>query len=135
MVEFRDDDVSDPCLMEVNGRFWHSLELAVASGADFPHWWMRILEGRPIESPTDYREGLVVRWLWGDVKRAMYTLKGPPPGYPVERLTMWQGMRDVLGKQPPNTRLEMYQRNDPLPAVGEWLEGIRAVVSNSLVRH
>lgn len=135
MVEFRDDGVSAPCLMEVNGRFWHSLELAVASGADFPRWWLRLLEGRPIEESTAFREGVAVRWLWGDVKRCIYTFKGPPPGYPVERLTLWQGLRDVVGPQPPNTRLEMFQRSDPLPAVGEWVEGIRGVVSNSIIRH
>jgi hypothetical protein len=65
----------------------------------------------------------------------MYTFKGPPRGYPVERLTLWRGLRDVLGPQPPNTRLEMWQRNDPMPAVGEWVEGIRGVVSNSLLHH
>jgi len=134
MVEFRDDGVNAPCLMEVNGRFWHSLELAVAAGADFPLWWIRLLEGLPLDSSRDYREGIAVRWLWGDVKRCIYTLKGPPAGYPAPRLTLWRGMRELLGPQPPNTRLEMYQRNDPLPAVGEWVEGIRAVVSNSLAR-
>ena len=134
MVEFRDDGVNEPCLMEVNGRFWHSLELAVASGADFPLWWIRLLEGLPLDSPTDYREGIAVRWLWGDVKRCMYTFKGPPAGYPASRLTLWRGMRELFGPQPANTRLEMWQRNDPLPAVGEWVEGIRGVISNSLSR-
>ena len=135
MVEFRDDGVGEPCLMEVNGRFWHSLELAVASGADFPRWWMQLLEHRPLDRAPEYREGVVVRWLWGDVKRCMYTLKGPPAGYPAGRLTLWKGIRDTLGPQPPNTRLEMWQRGDPLPAVGEWVEGIRGVVSNSIVPH
>ena len=134
MVEFRDDGVNEPCLMEVNGRFWHSLQLAVAAGADFPLWWIRLLQGLPLESGTEYREGIAVRWLWGDVKRCIYTFKGPPRGYPASRLTLWRGMRELLGPQPPNTRLEMWQRNDPLPAIGEWVEGIRGVVSNSLAR-
>ena len=134
MVEFRDDGINEPCLMEVNGRFWHSLQLAVAAGADFPLWWVRLLEGKPLDSPTDYREGVAVRWLWGDVKRCLYTFKGPPAGYPAARLTLWRGVRELLGPQPPNTRLEMWQRNDPLPAVGEWIEGIRGVISNNLAR-
>ena len=132
MVEFRDDGASEPCLMEVNGRFWHSLQLAVAAGADFPLWWIRLLEGLPLDSPTHYREGIAVRWLWGDVKRCIHTLKGSPVGYPASRLTLWRGMRELFGPQPPNTRLEMWQRNDPFPAVGEWVEGIRGAVSNTL---
>jgi predicted ATP-grasp superfamily ATP-dependent carboligase len=134
MVEFRDDGVNPPCLMEVNGRFWHSLQLAVAAGADFPLWWIRMLEGLPIDGPTQYREGVSVRWLWGDVKRCLYTFKGPPAGYPDSRLSLWRGIREMLGPQPANTRLEMWQRNDPLPAVGEWVEGIRGVLSNNLGR-
>ena len=135
MVEFRDDGVGEPCLMEVNGRFWHSLELAVASGADFPSWWLRLLEGSPLDGSTGYQAGIAVRWLWGDVKRCIYTFRGPPAGYPVERLTLWQGLRDTLGPQPPNTRLEMWQRNDPLPAIGAWVEGSRGVLSTRFTHH
>lgn len=38
MVEFKTDVASGiPKLMEINGRFWGSLPLAVAAGADFPY--------------------------------------------------------------------------------------------------
>ena len=129
MVEFRDDGVSEPCLMEVNGRFWHSLQLAVAAGADFPLWWVQMLEGRTVPQSRDYTEGVAVRWLFGDFKRCLYSLKGPPAGYPDARLTLWQGIRDLVGHQPAGTRLEMWQPSDPLPALGEWVEGFRAVVA------
>ncbi|MGH7526059.1 MAG: ATP-grasp domain-containing protein, partial [Gemmatimonadales bacterium] len=38
MVEFRDDGEDALWLMEVNGRFWGSLQLAVSSGVDVPRW-------------------------------------------------------------------------------------------------
>src|SRR5204862_7287045 len=72
MVEFRDDGATEPCLLEVNGRFWGSLELAVASGVDFPKLWVDLLRGAPVEPRTRYDTGVTLRWLWGDVKRLLY---------------------------------------------------------------
>jgi predicted ATP-grasp superfamily ATP-dependent carboligase len=124
MVEFRDDGTHAPCLIEVNGRFWGSLQLAIASGADFPHWWVESLSGRPVEQPKSYAPGVTVRWLWGDVKRFLYILAGAPTGYPGRYPTIAQGMRELLGRQPPGTRFEAWQPDDRWPAIGEWFQGI-----------
>jgi predicted ATP-grasp superfamily ATP-dependent carboligase len=124
MVEFRDDGVQPPWLMEVNGRFWNSLQLAIDAGVDFPRMWLAVLEGRRVGPPAGYAEGVTVRWLWGDVKRFLNILAGPPAGYPGLYPTVWQGLRELLGPQPPGTRLETWDRRDPGPAVGEWVQGV-----------
>ena len=124
MVEFRDDGAHPPYLMEVNGRFWGSLQLAVAAGADFPRWWAEILMGRPVERRTSYATGVTVRWLWGDVKRFLYILAGAPAGYPGRYPTIGQGLRELLGPQPSGTQSEAWQTDDRWPAVGEWVQGI-----------
>jgi predicted ATP-grasp superfamily ATP-dependent carboligase len=123
MVEFRDDGET-PRLMEVNGRFWGSLELAVQAGADFPLRWMDILEGRPVEPSADYEAGTSLRWMWGDVKRFLFILAGPPRGYPGRYPTISQGLAELFGRQPLGTRAEAWQRGDRMPAVGEWVQGI-----------
>jgi predicted ATP-grasp superfamily ATP-dependent carboligase len=123
MVEFRDDG-GEPCLMEVNGRFWTSLQLAINAGVDFPALWIAILSGDPVPAPHGYREGVTLRWLWGDVKRFLYILAGRPPGYPGRYPSIAQGLRELLGRQPPGTRLEAWDRHDPWPALGEWVTGI-----------
>jgi len=129
MVEFRDDGAgSHPWLMEVNGRFWGSLELAVAAGVDFPRLWVGILTGRPVQPPGPYREGVVVRWLWGDVKRFLYILAGPPRGYPGRYPSVARGLQELFGRQPPDTRLEVWDRRDKWPAFAEWVEGVRDVL-------
>jgi predicted ATP-grasp superfamily ATP-dependent carboligase len=125
MVEFRDEDGQAPCLMEVNGRFWNSLQLAVESGVDFPRLWLAVLRGEGVPAPPVYAEGVTVRWLWGDVKRLLYVLAGPPRGCPAAYPTVWEGMREVFGRQTPESRLEVWQRGDPWPAVGEWVQGAR----------
>ncbi|HTH66242.1 MAG TPA: ATP-grasp domain-containing protein [Gemmatimonadales bacterium] len=123
MVEFRDDGVHDPVLMEVNGRFWGSLQLTVSAGADFPQWWVAILRGRTVDRRAGYATGLTVRWLWGDVKRFLYILAGAPAGYPGRYPTIAQGLRELFGRQPPGTRSETWQPDDRWPALGEWVQG------------
>lgn len=124
MVEFRDDGAHAPYLMEVNGRFWGSLQLTVSAGADFPRWWAEILRGKQIERRTSYATGVTVRWLWGDVKRLLYILAGAPPGYPGRYPSVLQGLRELLGPQPRGTQAEAWQPDDRWPAVGEWVQGL-----------
>ncbi len=130
-VDFLDDGVTAPCLMEVNGRFWNSLELAVAAGADFPAWWVRILCAEPLPSSREFAPGVTVRWVWGDTKRLLGTLLRRPDGASRDGAsrdgapTTREAFRDLLGRQPAGTRAEMWQTDDPWPAVGEWIEAGR----------
>ena len=134
MVEFRDDGISEPCLIEVNGRFWGSLELAVASGVDFPRLWVELLSGAQVRPSSDYQTGVTSRWLWGDVKRFLYILAGPPPGFPDPYPSIRAGLREMLGPQPPGTRSETWSADDRWPAVGEWSQGIGELVAQIRTR-
>ena len=131
MVEFRDDGVGEPWLMEINGRFWGSLQLSVAAGLDFPTMWVRLLNGEPVAPAAPYREGVTVRWLWGDVKRLLYILKGRPRGFPGPYPTRLQGVRELIGRQPAGTRSETWDARDPLPALGEWVGGLRELAARA----
>jgi len=67
MVEFKvDNRTGRPLLMEINGRFWGSLQLATDAGVDFPSVLLDSLhhDVRPASPP--YRVGVQSRWLWGD---------------------------------------------------------------------
>lgn len=129
MVEFRDDGENPPCLMEVNGRFWGSLQLAIDAGVDFPLMWVSILQGEEIDDLPHYKEGITLRWLWGDVKRLIWILRGVPAGYPGAYPTVVQGLKELFGRQPAGTRLEVWRKNDPLPGIGELLQGTRDLFS------
>jgi len=127
-VDFLDDGVEPPCLMEVNGRFWNSLQLAVAAGADFPAWWVRILCGEHLPASRDHAPGVTVRWVWGDTKRLLGTLLRRSDGSSRDgTLTTREAFKDLMCAQPPGTRVEMWQADDPWPALGEWVEASRAV--------
>jgi len=65
MVEFKYDTENDRySLMEINGRFWGSLQLAVEAGVDFPS----LLLSQGVDAAAGgYQEGVRLRWFLGDV--------------------------------------------------------------------
>jgi predicted ATP-grasp superfamily ATP-dependent carboligase len=75
MLEYKQDRATgDLFLMEVNGRFWGSLQLAIDSGVDFPHLWCELAFGRVPDAPPSYRVGVRSRWLMGDVDHLLLRL-------------------------------------------------------------
>jgi hypothetical protein len=120
--------------MEVNGRFWGSLQLAIAAGVDLPRLWIEVLSGREIAPVGSYAEGVTVRWLWGDVKRFFSVVSGRPPGYTDRFPTRWEGLAELFGRQPEGTLLEAWDPNDPWPALGEWVQGLGDLGSPATIR-
>lgn len=79
MIEFKwDDEENRPKLIEVNGRFWGSLNLAIMAGVDFPFLLYRLALGEKVEGPADYRIGLKSRWELGDLDHLLIRLKRDP---------------------------------------------------------
>lgn len=76
MVEFKVDSRNGaPTLMEINGRFWGSLQLAIDAGVDFPMLAIRTLDHGPFAPQPGYRVGIRSRWLWGDLDSLMLSLR------------------------------------------------------------
>lgn len=76
MIEFKvNAKTSEWALIEVNGRFWGSLPLALSAGADFPLALFQLLvEGRT-SFPQHYRKDLYcrslsddLRWQWANLR-------------------------------------------------------------------
>jgi predicted ATP-grasp superfamily ATP-dependent carboligase len=68
MVEYkRDSTTGQPYLMEVNGRFWGSLQLAIDSGVDFPRILVACALGEHTQQMPPYRVGVRSRWWWGQI--------------------------------------------------------------------
>ncbi len=71
MVEWKIDSRDNkPKLMEINPRFWGSLELAVRSGVNFPVLYAKAAMHKEIEKVSKYKLGVRCRWLIpGDILR------------------------------------------------------------------
>lgn len=68
MIEFKiDSETGTPVLMEINGRFWGSLQLAIDSKIDFPNILINTLSNKQLPMLDTYPLGIKSRWFWGDV--------------------------------------------------------------------
>jgi predicted ATP-grasp superfamily ATP-dependent carboligase len=78
MVEFKHDTRDGvPRLMEINGRFWGSLQLAIDAGVDFPAILLETLSDAPPQPVPSYRYGVRNRWLLGDFDALLLRLGTP----------------------------------------------------------
>jgi len=84
-VEFRRDDSGQPFLMEINARLSGSVEVAVRSGVDFPRLLWSWAAGERLFGANDYRAGVKMRflhgditWLWENLKRREQPDSVPP---------------------------------------------------------
>ncbi|MFN8574346.1 MAG: ATP-grasp domain-containing protein [Gemmatimonadaceae bacterium] len=120
MVEFRDPGDGRPVFLEINGRFWGSLALAVHAGTDFPALLADMAIGKSCAASAPHRPGVRCRWLVGDLQHLVAVFKGPPAGYPDQfpsRIgTVARLLRPVRGTFHDNFTLD-----DPLPEVGDWI--------------
>lgn len=75
MIEFRVTPEGEPYLMEINTRFWGSLQLAIDAGIDFPWLLYQISCGEQITPIESYKTGKRLRWILGDLDSLYLTLR------------------------------------------------------------
>jgi predicted ATP-grasp superfamily ATP-dependent carboligase len=129
MVEFRiEDGTGNPYLMEINGRFWGSLQLAIDAGVNFPALLVDWLTGKPIEKPS-YKEGVILRWWAGDFIRTLRVLKGRPAGFAGSFPSRLSTIFEFLGPQPTGTRNEILRWCDCWPSLIEPISVMRKLIA------
>jgi predicted ATP-grasp superfamily ATP-dependent carboligase len=57
-----------PYLIDINPRFWGSLAQGIASGVDFPYLIYQIALNGDVEPVEGFREGVMTRWLGGELR-------------------------------------------------------------------
>jgi len=63
MVEFRYDvRDNDYKLMEINPKFWGSLDLSLTAGADFPYYLCQMAQGETLDYSEEYDQNLRYQW-------------------------------------------------------------------------
>lgn len=68
MVEFKKDARDNTFkLIEINPKFWGSLDLAIASGVDFPYLSSKMCVDGDIQPVFNYKEGIIFRWIFPDL--------------------------------------------------------------------
>ncbi len=125
MVEYKiDARTGVPYLMEINGRFWGSLQLAVDAGVDFPALLLQAASGHSPAPVTVYRVGARNRWEWGDIDHLLTRLRHSdrelalPPGSASRPRAVLAWLRSVLAP-PRGERSEVFRWTDPRPFIRE----------------
>jgi predicted ATP-grasp superfamily ATP-dependent carboligase len=139
MVEFRRGPDGIGHLMEINGRVWGSLPLAVRAGMDFPGRLADLLlEDRPAAPPpvaTDYRRGVRSRNLRLELGWIGAVLGGRRR-YPY---LPWPGRAASLGAMAslldPRIGDDLMSRSDPGPGVAQLGSIARDVLRRRGSRH
>jgi predicted ATP-grasp superfamily ATP-dependent carboligase len=116
MVEFkRDARDGRPKLMEINGRFWNSLPLAIASGVDFPFLLYTLARDGECPERFGYRTGVRGRWLGGDAKHLLEVLRGKPAGWTDRYPSRFRTVVDFLKPAGRDLHYDDLWLSDPVP--------------------
>ena len=118
MVEFKLNAHGVPCLMEINPRFWGSLELAIRAGVDFPYLAFQLANGEQPELCTPRRAAN--RWVLGEIDSLTTSLMGRREGRSRIRdlvAHLWSLRRGLC--------CEVERLSDPKPALYEHASWLR----------
>jgi predicted ATP-grasp superfamily ATP-dependent carboligase len=129
MVECkRDITTGRLVLMEINGRLWGSLQLALDAGVDFPVLLAECALGEELpDRPPVYRVGARTRWLWGDIDHLLTRMRHSRAALhlPPEAPSRWGVIREFFRWRPGQDRWEVERPGDPAPFILETLRRLR----------
>lgn len=126
MVEFKHDRRDGRAkLLEINGRFWGSLQLAVDAGIDFPYLLYRMAVHGDIEPAFTYREGVRLRWWLGDLDWLLLRFRETSP---------LGAIREFLRHFGKGARNEIFRWDDPVPALEELSQYVGQILRGASKR-
>lgn len=133
MVEFKRDPASGHfSLMEINGRFWGSLPLAVAAGADFPAMLYALLAEGVVRPRAPARLGIYGRNLERDLYWTELALRREGNAKLVSFPSRAQILKDALLIFSPLHRFDVWQWRDPRPGIVDAWRIARAQIARAL---
>jgi hypothetical protein len=115
--------------MEVNARYWGSLQLAIDAGVDFPALHVAAAAGKAVEPVHRYPGGVTTRWVMGDLDHLIMRLLrsreelGLPATAPGRAAALLEFLRDFR----PGIRNEVFRWADPRPQLTELADWIRSL--------
>jgi predicted ATP-grasp superfamily ATP-dependent carboligase len=137
MVEYIRDPRTRHCrLLEVNGRYWGCLALAIQSGMDYPKYECRIAHGVEPEINPKYRVGTRSRWTGGMLRRL-----GGLGGDAHRRLVGTSRLQEIFITTSaflPPVRSALWSWRDPIPSIWDGLaawEGLLSDICEAVPRY
>ncbi|MDA2923429.1 ATP-grasp domain-containing protein, partial [Acidobacteria bacterium AH-259-L09] len=133
MVEFRVNfDTGEWILVEINGRFWGSLPLALAAGADFPYYLYQLLVEGKREFPQGYKAGIYSRNLFDDFGWMVQNLGANRTDKTSGTLPLWEVTKELINLVAFRERSDTLVMDDPKPGFVEICRLLSACKSLAL---
>lgn len=122
MVEFKvDEKVGRVLLMEINGRFWGSLPLAIQTGIDFPMIAYTHARGEMFDLRSRTFGHVRTRHFLGDVKWLWTVLFAHDPLrstlYPSRLRAFYDFKKEIF-----ISKGDVFSWNDPIPSIMEYMD-------------
>lgn len=131
MVEFKVSSDGTPYLMEVNGRFWGSLQLAIDAGVDFPWLLYQLASGRELDQAKEYAIGVRCRWLLGDLARLSKVIRNGRESSCLPRPAKFRSLLEFLNFFGGAFRYEVNRWDDVKPFLFELVQSLRQIRSGA----
>ena len=116
--------------MEVNGRFWASVQGSVDAGWDFPAWTYEYFVNGRRPVPPRLRVGSRTCWHMGDWLSMVEYLRGGESPTPGSRPSGPRAVADWASGFAPGIRSDTFRWSDPWPAVGEVTDYARRLLGS-----
>jgi len=121
MTEFKNDPRDNtPKLMEINGRFWGSLPLAIYCGVDFPALFVELMLGKTQSTSDSYAIGERMRHSTSYTSRLINVIFDQIPVWLRPHISKYQEVKDYC-KYTITSRDYIFSFNDPLPYIIDWV--------------
>lgn len=131
MIEFKHDlRTGRDYLMEINPRFWGSLQLAIDAGVDFPAMLLRAALGESVTPVSTWQVGRRSRWWWGEIDHLIARLRHSRAALelPVDAPGVLATAVSVLLPWRPRQRTDVFRLSDPVPGLRESFAWVRALL-------
>lgn len=119
----RDEETGEYLLLEVNPRFWATIQMEINAGFDFPYYFWRMARGDADYPVPRAQAGIASHFLLGEMSYLLSVLTEENPLYerPTLPTTLWEMARSLLADR----RFDLLDLDDPLPFVYCLAEDLR----------
>jgi predicted ATP-grasp superfamily ATP-dependent carboligase len=134
MVEYKVDHEGKAVLMEVNGRYWGTIGLAISAGVDFPFYHWQLMHGETPTVPPSYRVGTKWRSTVDYIWRLHNLIDLARAGSSAARDTLWDDFRTLGSDFRWSVRDATFHASDPAPWILEVIRALQHIVAEGTRR-